>query len=130
MTFKLQPISRGFKVILGEEYSNLVPLEMAPNQIEGCLLKGDWIVLVFAVWSITDRGAIPTLKKLSAEASLRDIHFGIRPFDHYEEAKTWCNGGIISFATPVWILMKNGIVQKQLNGLANCSELVAWALSQ
>ena len=89
MSYKLISTAQNqFQLVLEGEPDYLSALPMAPLKIEAQLTHGDWLLLVFAVWSIVDTRAIQTAVEAAKRGSGR-FKLGIRPFDRHDEMKQW-----------------------------------------
>ncbi len=82
-------------------------LKMCPREIETELLIGNWLVLAYAVWSKPDMDcidvAIEVTKQLAGQLSL-----GVRPFNRFDEFRSWCPSAIPHGQSPVWIYFQSG----------------------
>jgi len=77
-----------FRLWLDGEPDYVQALPMAPAKLEPELTRGDWLVLVFAVWSMKDIKAIQTAIEFAKKRN-GEFKLGIRPFDRHEELKSW-----------------------------------------
>ena len=112
-----------FEVGFHEEPSYCHALPMAPSSREPELNCGNWIILVFAVWSGPDIASIDTalaaVKKFNGKVQL-----GIRPFDQYTEIKAWCPQARVSYQSPIWLLFQEGQMVTELHGPQSEDQLV------
>jgi hypothetical protein len=101
-------------------------LDMAPSSREPMLSEGDWVVLLFAVWSGPDRDAIAAA--LDAATSFRvGVRLGVRPFDKHSETGHWCPEWQQTPGSPVWLFFHDGKLVHQEIGLLSTHELVSLA---
>lgn len=89
MGYKLISIAPNqFQLVLENEPDYISALPMAPPKIEAEITHGDWLLLVFAVWSSVDMRAIQTAVE-AAKGGCGRFKLGIRPFDRHDEMKLW-----------------------------------------
>ena len=104
-----------FKISLEGEPANCHALEMAPAKREAILDRGLWLILVFPVWSDPDRKAIEAALDL-AKTQGEKLQIGVRPFDKKEELASWCPEAKREWASPTWLILKDGILTHQMFG--------------
>ena len=95
---------------------------MAAKELEPELRTGDWLVLVFALWSTPDVAsifdAIDAVPKIHTSVKL-----GVRPMVEIEETAVWCPGNVISPRTPVWLVFRAGKLCGQVDGRLTVNEV-------
>ncbi len=129
-----------FYVRLENEPAFVHSLLMAPPSREPMLDEGDWLVLTFAVWSVSDQPSISVAIEFAK--SLRgQLNVGLRPFESSDEFCSWSdvdienaslsdlqtepttNGGFRILitgnadATPIWLCFRNGANVGEHHGL-------------
>ncbi|MBM3457988.1 MAG: hypothetical protein FJX77_05595 [Armatimonadetes bacterium] len=89
----------------------MVSLPMAPAAIEPELCEGTWLIIAFAVWSVTDwracHHALPLVRRWHGR-----VRLGLRPLNDCRELHAWHPdlAGLSPYQTPHWILMQEGQV--------------------
>jgi len=116
--------SRRFAITLEGEPHNCHALAMAPSERETALNQGDWLVLVFAVWSGPDRNQITTAMEVAREVG-GTIQVGIRPFDNKEELRAWCPEAKIDWMSPIWLVIREGKLINEMCGPQSREKIVA-----
>ena len=100
----------GYQVVLHDAFEWCYPLEMAPDGREPELNSGDWLVLLFAVWSGPDLDCIRAV--LDAAGLIgRSVSVGIRPYDDSSEARTWIPEVQELRGSPIWVLIRDGAIR-------------------
>ena len=92
-------------------------LGMAPEEIEPNLIKGNWIILLVAVWSGPDRAAVDFALKSMDEMKDKNINLGVRPFNMHSEISKWCAEAKEKWRSPVWLWLKDGKLVDEKSGL-------------
>lgn len=82
-------------------------LIMSPAKREAKLNDGIWLVLLFAVWSVPDIDAIKMAVTLAKKFKGK-VKVGVRPFDYHQENQLWCPEIKETFASPIWLVLKDG----------------------
>jgi hypothetical protein len=78
-----------FFIKLENEPDFVHSLSMAPPSREPMLDEGDWLVLAFAVWSVSDVSSVSVAIEFAK--SLRgQLNVGLRPFESADEFRSWC----------------------------------------
>lgn len=112
-----------FKIELHEKPSYCHALPMAPSSREPALNCGNWLVLVFAVWSGSDIMSMDTA--LAAVKGFNGkVQLGVRPFDQYTELKTWCPEARTSYQSPIWLLFQDGQMVAEFYGPQSKDQLI------
>ena len=124
MSFELRRTGERFELVLFAESPRAHPLAMGPTAMEPELASGRWLVLHAAIWSAPDRDAIAAALALARRAVGWQI--GIRPFDRFEEIASWCPDARLTTATPVWLLLIDGALHEQREGLLDAAALAGW----
>lgn len=126
MSFEVRKTQDLYELILENESPHAHSFGMHPSAMEPQIARGLWLFLAFAVWSGPDRMAILQALALAKEPGL-DLHVGIRPFDLHDEFATWCPLLVKEAGSPIWLLMKDGVVLKKLIGMRATEDLHDWA---
>ena len=111
-----------------DEATDIVGLTMAPSELEPALAHGQWLVLVFAVWSTPDRAAIEDLVASCADAG-PGWRIGVRPFDAHDELQSWCPEASERHGSPLWLVLKGGRLVAERVGVLGSGELGPWLSS-
>ena len=90
----------------------LAVLPAHPAALETELFSGKWVVLSSAVWSQPDLLAVEVAARLCTRLQGR-VLMGVRLFSDDREHQTWCHGvDFNSMCYPIWLFMKDGIVDR------------------
>ncbi len=102
-----------YQVVTDNEPLWVIPLQAAPIAIEPFLLKGNWLLCAFSIWSIDERTAVRDAIELLKEATTT-INLGLRPFDQYNECSKWLwqPHSVLSLGdehpSPMYAVLENG----------------------
>ena len=119
---KSSPEGRAILQLTGEP-AYCHALDAAPEGREPMLGQGLWLVMSFARWSRTDIASIQAA--LDAVCQFDGaVQLGARPFDDPEEMRTWIPEYAGEMATPIWALLKDGLVVFQGSGPRSPEDLV------
>ncbi len=111
MTYDVRWDGDCYEVVTTGHPSHFHALPMAPTKIEDALLRGDWLVLCFAVWSGPDIEAIGLA--MSELCQYGSVSVGIRPFLEYSETQAWCSEVNSDFGSPMWLFFRDGRLLRQ-----------------
>lgn len=124
--YRLHRVGGRYSLRLSPELKGkIVALQMAPSASEPELSRGTWLVLVFAVWSGPDIGQIRVLLDI-AEHSQSPLLYAARPFDDRTELVRWCPDARETWSSPVWLVLANGRLLGQIEGVRRSDELRRW----
>lgn len=124
MSYHVMRTAKGrLRIVLEDEPLYCRALAAAPPAREPELGNGPWLVMVFAAWSMPDIRAIQTaldaVKRFGGALQL-----GVRPFDDPAEHRAWCPGLAGDGNTPVWVLLSDGTVLLEREGLLTVDMLL------
>jgi hypothetical protein len=120
-TWRETPDQRA-ELVLEDEPPYCRVLPSAPAEREPELNHGLWLVLAYAAWSGPDRRAIPIA--LSVAKDFRgEVQLGIREFSDHDEIRRWCPDVKEKWGSPVWLILKNGKLCKELMGYRDSVQL-------
>jgi hypothetical protein len=124
MSYCIQIIPNGqYKLLLEREPEYCKALAMSPLKREPELEQGLWLILVFAVWSVPDRTCIDLALSVIKEFK-GDVLLGVRPFDNYTEFNIWCPEVKEKYGSPIWLVLNNGNLLKEMVGVYSKEQLV------
>jgi hypothetical protein len=128
MGYRVHKLTGGdsFRIEILDAPTHCYSLDMAPSSRETLISQGDWVVLLFAVWSEPDRGAITTALDAATEFP-EGVRLGIRPFDEHSEIGRWCPACQQTFGSPLWLLFHNGKLVHQEIGLLSARDVASLA---
>src|SRR4051812_3786304 len=97
------------RIVLKDEPPFCRALQAAPISREPELDTDTWLVMCFAAWSVPDIQAIQTALDVARHFNGR-LKLGVRPFDTQEEHAAWCPTIEDETGSPVWVLLRDGMV--------------------
>ena len=107
-------------VLIRDKPDDLLILDASPPAIEPELLSGRWLIVVFSILSNEDVSTAYRCRKLTSKlAGIAKI--AIRPTMDFHETGEWLPGydRMAYHATPLWIIIENGIVVRWHGGGMN-----------
>jgi hypothetical protein len=109
-------------VSFSPDVPSCVGLPMRPQRFEPELNTGEWLVLAYAVWSKSDLDSIQLAIKVRARLN-REIKLGVRPFNAFDEFKSWCPGLRKEYRSPIWLVFRDGVRLQEFVGLQGEDDL-------
>jgi hypothetical protein len=126
MSFELQPQGGDtWKIVFFEEPSYIHSLKMAPEAIEPELLVGDWLVVVFPIWSVPVRASVTAAMSCSKNFEGK-FQLGVRPFNAHEELLRWWPNGSPPGPDKIIVAVKDEHGQRELHLSADLSYSPKW----
>jgi hypothetical protein len=104
-----------FEVVIENPADNCHALAMSPSEMEEELRQGPWVVLLIAIWSVSDVDAIEQAVRLGQQFGEK-IQIGMRAFDHHKETERWCSGVKEQYRSPIWLFLLDGETVAELVG--------------
>jgi hypothetical protein len=86
--------------------------------------QGVWLVLFYAAWSSPDRRAIPVALSVVKSFDGR-VQLAIRKFSDHNELRAWRQEVKEKWASPVWLILRDGALLRELTGVRGDEELRA-----
>ena len=111
-----------YRVTFQDAPENLLGLRMSPDQLEQELMKGDWLVLCFAIWDSRDRPTIALASKIAIDYPTMQV--AVRPFEVTEEFSSWAPELQVNIETVVKSNAVDGDVSIRIS--SNASDHPMW----
>jgi hypothetical protein len=118
-----------YRVVLSQEPTYCHGLQAAPARIESALKEGLWLIVLIAVWSSPDLEAMQVALSVVKAMNGR-VQLGLRPFDAHQEVLHWCPNVKERYASPIWLLLRDGALLDEMAGLRNEERILQWIESR
>lgn len=100
---------------------------MEPLEREAQLAHGDWLLLVFAVWSTRDVQAIQTGIEFAKQRN-GQLNLGIRPFNSHAELQKWLPKSTLPTHSPLTIVERGQNSSRELLISGDSSRNPIWLI--
>lgn len=104
-----------FELTLEDAPPYVHALEMAPRAKEPKLDSGTWMVLTYAIFSVPDQKCIGVAVRGTGRYG-GCVQLGLRPYLDYDEIKNWYPHYDGRPVHPLWLILKDGKVQREQEG--------------
>jgi len=82
----------------------------------GDLRSGTWLILMVPIWSAPDRNAIDQAVRI-VTIFAPQVRLGVGVFESHDEIQSWNPQLQARWQTPIWAVMKDGVVQLEQTGM-------------
>ncbi len=96
-----------FEILFNDEPAYVRGFRMSPESRESELDVGEWLVFVFAMWSLDDRLAIDDVVSV-AKTHGGEVKLSVRPFDLERDFDSWLKEAAIAPLKPLMFVTGSG----------------------
>jgi hypothetical protein len=106
---------------------NVHPLGSAPQSRESFLDSGNWLILTYSRLSAIDVASIRTAVEAADRLEgIADV--GVRPSVDFSDLPRWCPECGEGVASPIWIVLRDGVVLWEGRGPVDAAQVADRAL--